>query len=168
VDANGAFPVTDFGTVGALTGAANGSLLGTLATAEHSIIANLRSFDDQQLKTRNFPPTSDDLTTSVVATGNRNVTILFGNFGRMPLKYQKSVTGSGGWVDGTTNLNAASVYPNMGTIRRVTVTDFAGASTYRFIRFVISPASATIPTTHDYGAGRVSRQFITVTWRIAS
>lgn len=166
VDANGAFPVNDFGTVGALTGAANGSLLGTLSTAEHSLIANLRSFDDQQLKTRNFPPTPDDLTTSVVGVGNREITIMFGNFGRMPLKYQKSVDGSTGWVDGTTDLNAAPIYPNMGTIRRVTVTDFDGASTYRYIRFVIDQASATIPTTHDYGAGRVSRQFITVAWDI--
>lgn len=160
-----AFPVNTFGTVGAMTGATNGTLLGELEAANHSLVCNFQDFDDSQMKTRNFPPTPDDLTTSVVQVGNRAAQIWFGQFGGMPIKYQKSVDGVTNWIDGDVDLNAASVYPPRGTIRKVGITDFDDAEPYRYIRFVISPATEP-DTTREYGPGKVSRQFLQVVWSI--
>lgn len=166
-DANGAFPVNDFGTVGNLTGATNGTLLGTLEEAEHSLVCNFQDFDDSRLKERNFPPTPDDLTTSVVQVGNRTAQIWWGHFGGMPLKYQKSVDGVTNWIDGDRDLNSAVNYPPRGTIRKLIITDFAGNEPYRYIRFIISPATET-DETREYGPGKVSRLFLQVVWALTS
>lgn len=152
-------------TISDISGAANGQLVGTLNTADHSLVMEAVDFDDPKLQTPNFPPSSDALTTDAILVGNRTAQIWFGQFGRMPLKYQKSVDGSTGWTDGAIDLNASSVYPSQGTIRKVGITDFAAASTYRYIRFVISSAVQT-PGSHNYGVGNVSRLYLAVVWDI--
>jgi hypothetical protein len=42
---------------------------------------------------------------------------------------------------------------------------FAGVSTYRYIRFKISPATRAAGTS-DYGIGNVSRVFLQVVWDV--
>ena len=122
-------------------------------------MCNFQDFDDSKLKEKNFPPTPDDLTTQAVLVGNKSCQLWFGHFGGMPLKYQKAVLSSGPWVDGDTDLNASSVYPPAGSIRKVGISDFSGASPYRYLRCVISPATA-VAAGQNYGTGRVSNLFL--------
>lgn len=164
-DANGAFPVNDFGTVGALTGAENGTLVGTLETAEHSLVNNERDFDDPNLKNRNFPPTPDNLVTSVVLVGNREADIYYAQYGGMSITYQKSVDGVTNWVAGDETMPTLAG----GQRRRIPIDDFdwnpnttPDNEKYLYIRFTVTPAAAGIPDTKDYGRGRVSRLYLVV------
>lgn len=153
---NGAIVVGTFGSVANISGAANGNLIGTLSTAQHSLICNLQAFDDSTFRQRNFPTTPDTLITGTLNVGNKNFEIWYGGYGGMQVSYEKSIDGLTNWIAGTTSLPTGS--PTDGAIHTPGITDFGGVSLYRWIRFKITTGISLPP--HDYGLGNVSRLFI--------